>query len=675
MRLFRELPAGLIAALLFFSVVADARGGETLLGRAQRHGSVRVIARLPVARQPLALRGTRAGDQAQRVAIRSARAGLERALGETAWVVKQEYDNIPFVALEMGADALRRLQLTDSAAGYFEDRLEKVLLSESRAVVQADRADSQGWDGDGWAIAVLDTGVDSGHNFLDDGKVVSEACFSSNGSCPNGANEQIGPGSARPCDFAEGACLHGTHVAGIAAGDGQTIEGIARGANIIAIQVFSRFTGSTCDDDTEDPCARTFTSDTIKALDHVYGLRDQFRIASVNMSIGGGDFDSVADCDREEAARKEIIDQLRSVGIATVAASGNEGRTGSLAAPACISSVVSVGATNDNDGVATFSNSATFLDLLAPGVQIFSSIPGGGGATISGTSQATPHVAAAFAILNERMGNADVDRALEALETTGVPVIDGRNNLGRPRIRVFDALSSLPGGTTSSTGLQLTPDGKRTLISKDVGPERWAITLNADDGSVTGNVFKSDGTEPSFVWCEFLGDDGNDDPYAREVTFECSGADACPGPSCTAGQWTTLATVTLPGEFFLPPLTSAAVLSPSGVVTQDPAGAPSGLQITPDRNRTLVSKDVGSDRWAITVNADDSTVTGNVFTPGEEPTFLWCDFLSDDGNPDPEDVLLTYSCHVADRCPIAPCEPSQWSYLQDVVVPGWFFQP
>lgn len=674
MRVNGELPAALVLTLLMLSVPAEAWGGNGLMDRAQREGTVRVLARLPVAEQPLAFRGTLAGDQARRVAIRSARERLEADLGDTAWEVKHEYDNIPFVALEMGADALARLQLTDRATGYYEDRLEKILLAESRPLVQADQADAAGYDGSGWTVAVLDTGIDGTHTFLEN-KIVREACFSNNGSCPNGTTEQFGAGSARPCDFADNACLHGTHVAGVVAGDGETIDGIARGANLIAIQVFSEFTGDTCDDDTEDPCARTFTSDTIKGLDYVYSLRNEFQIAAVNMSIGGGQFSSEAACDLEESARKQIIDQLRSVGIATVAAAGNESRTDALAAPACISSAISVGATNDSDGVAAFSNSAPFLDVLAPGVQIFSSIPGGGGATISGTSQATPHVAAAFAILNQRMGSGDVGLAMNALTSTGLPVNDGRNGITRPRIRIQNAVNSLPGGMTTSTGVQVTPDGKRTLISKDVGPERWAITLNADDDSVTGNVFKSDGTEPSFVWCEFLSDDGNQNLYDRQVTFECSGADACPGPSCPGGQWTTLATVTLPGSFFLPPLTAAAITSATGVPTQAPSETPSGLQITPDQKRTLVSKDVGSDRWAITLNDDDASVTGNVFTPGEEPTFLWCEFQSDDGNPDPANVLLTYACHVADRCAMAPCDPAQWSFLQDVVVPGWFFQP
>lgn len=674
MRLIGELPPALVLTLLAATTAGAADVGTALMDRAQREGTVRVIAQLPVATAPLATRGTAAGDQARRVAIRSARGRLEEALGNTAWEVTHAYDNIPYVALEMGAEALARLRLTDRATGIVEDRLETIQLEQSRPIVQADQADAAGWSGSGWAVAVLDTGVDGSHPFLE-GKVVSEACFSSNGSCPNGGTEMFGAGAGRPCDFAETACLHGTHVAGVVAGDGQTIEGIARGADVISIQVFSRFTGSTCDDDTEDPCAKTFTSDTIKALDHVYSLRDQFDIAAVNMSLGGGQHSSVAACDREDSARKEIIDQLRSVGIATVVASGNQSNVDALAAPACISSAISVGATNDDDGVAAFSNSAPFLDLLAPGVQIFSSVPGGGGASISGTSQATPHVAAAFAILNERQGGSDVDRVLDALWGTGLPVTDSRNNITTPRIRIFDAAQALSGGTETSSGVQITPDGKRTLVSKDVGAERWAITYNAEDNTVTGNVFKSDGSEPSFVWCEYLFDDGAADPYEQEVTFECSGADACPGPSCPAGQWSVLATVTLPRAFFLPPLTAASVTSTTQMPTQLTGEAPSGLQVTPDGKRTLVSKDVGEDRWAITLNDDDGTVTGNVFTPGQEPTFLWCSLESDDGNPDPANVLLSYSCSVADRCEVGPCDPSDWTFLQNVIVPGWFFQP
>ncbi|MBM4268989.1 MAG: hypothetical protein FJ144_20670 [Deltaproteobacteria bacterium] len=652
-------------------VLAAPAGAADLMARARRDGSVRVLARLPVAPQPLALRGTRAGDEANRIAIRGARDRLEEDLADTGWEVTRPFESIPYVALDVGPDALARLQLTDKIEALGEDRLEKVLLRESVPLIQADQAHAAGYDGTGWTVAVLDTGVDGSHPFLQ-GRIVSEACYSANRSCPNGQATQIGAGSGAPCAFAPNACPHGTHVAGVVAGRGETTIGVAPGASLIAIQVFSRFTGDICDDDVEDPCAKTFTSDTIAALDRVYQLRDTFQIAAVNMSLGGGEYSSVATCEVEDAARKAIVDQLRSVGIATVAASGNGSLTNGLAAPACIDAVVSVGATNDLDQVASFSDSAPFLDLLAPGVQILSSVPGGQGAIISGTSQATPHVSGAFALLSQRLGHADPNQVLNALVSTGVPVRDPRNDLTKPRIEVFDAIQSLPGGEPAS-GLQVTPDGKRRLISKDVGNQRWAITLNPD-GTVTGNVYKADGGEPSFVWCSRSGDDGNPDPYEVQIDFACSGADPCPGPSCTPDQWSFIDDVTIGGFFFQPPRpgsTNETVAPPSGIVPD----APSGLQVTPDGARTLVSKDVNGERWAITRNEDDGSVTGNVIRPEQDPAFLWCERTGDNGDPDPANVLITYSCQSAERCESGPCDPAAWTFLREVVVPGWFFLP
>ena len=76
----------------------------------------------------------------------------------------------------------------------------------------------------GQAVAILDTGVDKNHPFLS-GKVVSEACYSSNDSfysatsvCPGGVTESTAVDSALNCDPAVAGCFHGTHVAGIAAG-------------------------------------------------------------------------------------------------------------------------------------------------------------------------------------------------------------------------------------------------------------------------------------------------------------------------------------------------------------------------------------------------------------------------------------------------------------------------
>lgn len=646
-----------------------------LLSRASARGRVRVLARLDVPAVPKTLSGT-VHEEARLTAIRRTRAAMARDLDGTAWSMEREFSAIPYVALELSPEALTALTLSGAVLELEEDRLERIMLPESVPQIQGDQAWAAGYEGSDWVVAVLDTGVHAAHPFLA-GKVVSEACYSATGDCPNGQREQIGPGAGETCSYAARACPHGTHVAGIAAGRGEAFSGIARGAGIISMQVFSRFTGSDCDDDIEDPCAKSYTSDTIAALERVYQLRDTYNIAAANMSLGGGSFSSQAACDATDGARKAIVDTLRSVGIATVAASGNESTPSALSAPGCISSVISVGAVTKSDQVASFSNSASFLTLLAPGRFIRSSVPLDAFQELSGTSEAAPHVAGAFAILNQKLGRGDVDTVLGALQQTGIFIQDPRNGLSKPRIQVLDALEALPSPGQPS-GLQVTPDDvRRTLISKDVGGERWAITYNPDDRTVTGNVFSPGGGPPRFVWCERTGDDGNPDRYAMQIDFTCSGADACELPSCPTGEWSQIAVVTLPGSFFLPPQGGTASSAGNASEVGSPAGIEeSGLQITPDAaRRTLISKDVGSERWAITLNPDDS-VTGNVFSPnGGDPKFVFCARTDDDGNPDPSQVLIDFACSGADRCTAEPCTAGQWTFIGDVTLPGSFFLP
>jgi len=644
-----------------------------LLSRATERGSVRVLARLDVPASPRGLAGN-AQSPSHLQAIRTSRAAMARDLEGTSWQMAREFSTIPYVALELSPDALTALTLSGTVLEVEEDRLEKVMLPQSVPQVQGDAAWNTGFDGTDWVVAVLDTGVYSAHPFLA-GKVVSEACYSATGDCPNGQNVQIGPGAGETCAYASGACPHGTHVSGIATGRGDDFSGVARGAGIIALQVFSRFDGADCDDDVEDPCAKSYTSDTIAALERVYELRDTFKIAAANMSLGGGSFSSQSACDLADGARKAIIDTLRSVGIATVAASGNESTPGALSAPGCISSVISVGAVTKADQVASFSNSAAFLTLLAPGRSILSSVPTDIFQEISGTSEATPHVAGAFAILNQRLGRGDVDTVLAALQQTGILIQDPRNGLLKPRILILDALEALPQPGQPS-GLQITPDGTgRTLISKDVGGERWAITFNPEDDTVTGNVFSPSGGAPKFVWCEKTGDNGDPDPYTVQIDFTCSGADACESPSCPTGEWSQIAQVTLPGSFFLPPRTGTSASSAAAAAAGTAGGTATGLQITPDLQRTLSSKDVGIERWAITLNPDE-TVTGNVFSAtGGDPKFVWCDRTGDDGNADPAAVLIDFACSGADRCAAEPCTADEWAFIADVTLPGSFFLP
>jgi len=447
-----------ILVLIGWTGIGIAQQGKVppeVLQKAQTKGVVRVIVQLDVATRPEGALATRQAALDQRQAIAAAQSELSADLAGTSHRVTRQFETIPFLALEVGPDALAVLERSARVVGVAEDRPRAPSLLQSVPLVEAPQAWAAGFDGTGWAVAVLDTGVDKDHSFLA-GKVVQEACFSDNSNCPDGTKRQVGPGAGVPCNYAANACTHGTHVAGIAAG-AEDFSGVAKGASLIAIQVFSQFTGAVdCPPPGEDPCARSIPSDEVVGLEHVFALRDTLPIASVNLSLGGGRFTDQASCDAANAMEKAAIDNLRSVGIATVAASGNNEFANALNAPACISSAVSVGATTKADDISDFSNSADFLSLLAPGSDILSSIPGGGFGAKSGTSQATPHVAGAWAILKQSSPAATVPKVLSALKCTGPKITDPRDadprkRVTTPRIKISQALNALVSGTMAET--------------------------------------------------------------------------------------------------------------------------------------------------------------------------------------------------------------------------------
>src|SRR5205814_7322551 len=111
------------------------------------------------------------------------------------------------------------------------------------------------------------------------------------------------------------------------------------------------------------PCAGAYNSDIIAGLERVYAVAALRNVVSVNMSLGGAT--SATTCDSDPT--KPMIDNLRSIGVATVIAAGNNGSTAQLTAPGCVSTAVSVGSVDKDDAVSYFSNAATFLSIFAPG--------------------------------------------------------------------------------------------------------------------------------------------------------------------------------------------------------------------------------------------------------------------------------------------------------------------
>lgn len=469
-----------------------------LIAQAEETGTVRVLVQLNLPFRAEGDLDDAQSVQAQQVGIDGLQDSVLNQLADTNTAVIAAYKYIPYLALELDAAALQELAGLPQVITIEEDIPAPPTLSSSVPVIGADQAWAGGYTGAGQTVAILDTGVDTTHAAFTTGgnRIVSQACYSTtNGSysatsvCPGGVEASTAVGSGVDCTTAVGAanskaqsdCSHGTHVASIAAGDnGSSIVGVAPEANIIAIQIFSLF-NSTSYCGGYSNCVLTFTSDQILALERVYELRNTYNIASVNMSLGGGLYSAA--CDSNTDGRKAAIDNLRAAGIATVIAAGNDGSRTSLSAPGCISSAISVGATDDADNVASFSNIAPFLDLLAPGVSIYAAVPGGAG-TKQGTSMATPHVAGAWALFKQAVPGASVDEALAAFQAGAVLVDDNRSGgveTDLARINVNNAINAYV------TGLSIDVTASKSFVLPDDKVD-FTIEITNDTGVVASQV-------------------------------------------------------------------------------------------------------------------------------------------------------------------------------------------
>lgn len=443
----------------------------------------------------------------QRQTFATASRELVAVTASTGTTVLRTYVSVPYVALVATRSGLDALRASGRAANVTQNAVLEPLLDTTTAVVEANETRALGRTGSGRTVVVLDTGVDKNHPFLQDphypsgppsSKVVAEACFStqtfSGGTqftsmCPNNATFSSAPGSGMPCtNFA--VCEHGTHVAGIAAGGEMLaypvgtpppgpVAGVAPGASLISIQVFTKITFNGVSQ------IGGSTADTVAALDYVNAtLAPAHPLAAVNLSIGTL---SPSICDNNLG--KLSVDNLTSKKIAVIAASGNNGikntliNNGHIVWPACLPPVIAVGATDSADNVWSASNSNAEVDLLAPGVAVKSSVPGGGYATRGGTSMAAPHVAGAWAVLRAVDPSATVASLFSHLGTTGKDVSDAANGLHRPRIRVLAASVALAdtgfkpgggytytGGLVASAGVGLRPALTKTITIAGVPP-------------------------------------------------------------------------------------------------------------------------------------------------------------------------------------------------------------
>lgn len=223
--------------------------------------------------------------------------------------------------------------------------------------IDADRVWELGEAGTGINIGIIDTGISTSHPDLA-GNIkggVSEVRYTSSWNDDNG---------------------HGSHVAGIAAAQNNTIGvvGGAHTANLYAIKVLDR-SGS------------GYLSDVIDGID--WAIAREMQV--INLSLGtAADVQSLHDA----------VIRAQNAGVVTIAAAGNSG--GSVSYPAAYPEAIAVAATDFSNSAPYWSSRGSEVDLAAPGVSIYSTYKGTKYATFSGTSMAAPHVAAAAAVVLKR---------------------------------------------------------------------------------------------------------------------------------------------------------------------------------------------------------------------------------------------------------------------------------
>lgn len=495
----RNIPAFLLAFLLCLVATLPAQAGGKNLEWSQipaaslgADGKARVIVGVAVPDyEPLAAasarykvvtpneaktgrEGAKSADAALEAAIARGADAVLTALPASSYTVHRTYSAFPFMAISVTTKALEALRADPRVTsieidapipapvpvpdnGETKDGKAKDGASPAAPTsalsgktanlnwgppkVGADVAWTRGYTGAGWYVAILDTGIRRTHEFFS-GKTIVEACYSALANCPGGVTSAFGVGSAAHYASTYQSYDHGTHCAGIATGkkaDG-TVAGVAKDANLIAIQVFS-ITGATS--------VGSYPSDQLAALNYVYSLRNSYSIAAASMSLGGGSYASPCD----SASQKAGVDVLRSVNIATTIATGNDGYCDSIGSPACISTAIAVGSSTSDDLESSFNNwHPTLQTLFAPGTGVYSSTAASDTSYDSwnGTSMATPHVAGAWAILRQNRPSDSVTAILDRVVAGGVTITTGCGT-GHTKPRLYIP-SALLGGSTGSQG-------------------------------------------------------------------------------------------------------------------------------------------------------------------------------------------------------------------------------
>ena len=409
-----------------------------------------VLARKPWARVIVALRPSSKalGDAVSRAGVSAVQGRVLRTLRTADFRLIARWGEIPAFSGLVSRSGLPRLTANADVLRVDLDVGGRADDAQSLKLVHGDSAHSRGFLGSGATVAVIDSGVQSGHPDLL-GRVVDEHCFCANpdgsGCCRAEATEAAGSGSANDENG------HGTNVAGIISSAGNVApKGLAPAANIVAVKVLA------------SDGSFTSTAQVISGLNWVMENHPEVRV--VNMSLGTTTLfpDTCDSATAYTLAFASAINTFRSRGGLVFVSSGNAAAKTAMSAPACVDGAVAVGAVYDSDiggvsfptanctdettladQVTCFSNSSPALDLLAPGAMITSTGLGGGLSTYAGTSQACPHAAAAAAVLFAASPTFSGPAIEGALKSSGRSITDVANGRVAPRVDVAAALEAM----------------------------------------------------------------------------------------------------------------------------------------------------------------------------------------------------------------------------------------
>jgi len=346
--------------------------------------------------------------------------------------VRHKFSSVNGFSASLSQEEIDELKNDDDVEDVIELGFKKLLLTDSVDIINA----SDTWQlqyggmnltGKGQTVCVIDTGVNYSHPDLG-------GCFGA--GCKVIAGYDFADNNADPMDD-DG---HGTHVAGIVAANG-TIIGVAPSANIAAVDVF-KSNGRASDDD------------IAAGIEWCVNNSATYNISVITMSLGADCFSPgwtglcySSYCDANEPLLAPAIDLAIANNIPVLVASGNDALCTHISSPSCIENAIPIGATAKNDSIALYSNANSLVQLFATGSSIVSADIDGGGTTKSGTSMATPHVAGAFAIMNQYLGAVGASRTPAQIESlfnsTGKRILDTCSGLTFSRINVSDTILSI----------------------------------------------------------------------------------------------------------------------------------------------------------------------------------------------------------------------------------------